>query len=245
MYLYIFRHLLSRRLFLCVVRGAISKDEHCAANDLSPLHYTSHVSAVGHKDITVDTALPANLPKKFLAQNHHQRSFNWVLKDSYFHDFYGRFLVYTPWARITGNQITRSYLHIGTGAASFDGGGISSNVLVDSNVLIATSADTGLWGISSTYPVLQNITFADNSFIGEGLTLNNTGNALITDNYFEAASSPAKPSLPLQIRDSIDPRIIGNREEGIGLTTFGLESTRTDGLTDTENGVVTIPATHF
>jgi len=210
-------------------------------NDLSPLHYTAHVTAVTHKDVTVDTPLPANLPKTFLAQNHRERSFNWVLKDSYFHDFYGRFLVYTPWARITGNQITRSYLHVGTGAASFDGGGISSNVLVDDNILIDTSADTGLWGIRSSYPVFQNITFAGNSFIGEGLTLNNTGSALVADNYFEPAASPEKASLPIQIRDSIDPRVIGNYEDGTGLTTFGLKTTKTDGLKDAENSVVISP----
>jgi hypothetical protein len=211
-------------------------------NDLSPLHYTAHVTAVSHKDITVDTPLPANLPKTFLAQNHRERSFNWVLKDSYFHDFYGRFLVYTPWARITGNQITRSYLHIGTGAASFDGGGISSNVLVDDNVLIDTPADTGLWGIRSSYPVFQNITFAGNSFIGAGLTLSNTGAALVADNYFEPAASSANQFLPIRIRDSVDPRVVGNQEAGTGLTTFGLKTTKTDGLTDTENAVVVFPA---
>ncbi len=128
------------------------------ANDLTPLNFKTVVTAVNHGDITVSTPLPASLPKTFLAQDHRQHSFNWVLKDSYFHDYYGRFLVYTPWARITGNRITKSYLHLGTGAASFDGGGISSHVLVDNNILIDTNADTGLWGISSSYPVFQDIT---------------------------------------------------------------------------------------
>lgn len=211
-------------------------------NDLSPLHYTARVTAATHKDITVDIPLPAGLPKTFLAQNHRERSFNWVLKGSCFHDFYGRFLVYTPWARITGNQITKSYLHIGTGAASFDGGGISSNVLVDDNVLIDTTADTGLWGIWSSYPVFQNITFAGNSFIGGGLTLNNTGNALVAGNYFEAASTPDKPSLPIRIRDSVDPQVLANHQAASQLTTFGMKATKTEGLYTAENKVVISPA---
>jgi hypothetical protein len=210
-------------------------------NDLSPLNYTGQVTAAGHGTITVDPPLPADLPMTFLAQNHRERSFNWVLKDSYFHDYYGRFLVYTPWARITGNLITKSYLHIGTGAASFDGGGISSHVLVDNNILIETAADTGLWGVSSTYPVFQDITFADNSSIRCALSLNNTGNALVAGNYYESVTGQDSGTSAISIHVSTNPQVIGNVQAGMGLTAFALKTQKTDGLQATDNRVMTFP----
>jgi hypothetical protein len=211
-------------------------------NDLSPLNYTAKVTAVNGGDITVDTPLPADLPKTFLAQDHRERSFNWWLKDSYFHDYYGRFLVYTPWARITGNRITKSYLHIGTGAASFDGGGISSHVLVDNNVLMDTNTDTGLWGVDSAYPVFQDITFAGNSFIRHGVNLSNTGNALVADNYFENIAAKDGNPIAISFHHGTSPQAIGNVQAGSGLTTFGLTADKTDGLIQADNTVVAFPA---
>ena len=208
-------------------------------NDLSPLNFTAKVVAVHGGDITVDTPLPANLPASFLAQNHRERSFNWILRDNYCHDYYGRFLVYTPWARITGNTITKSYLHVGTGAASFDGGGISSHVLVDDNILVETNADTGLWGINSSYPVFQDIAFANNSFIRCDLNLNNTGNALVAGNYFEGVTSKSPgPANAVSLHHSFDPQVLGNLQAGIGILSFGLASTTTDGLQSADNRCV-------
>jgi hypothetical protein len=209
-------------------------------NDLSPLDYTGTVTAASGGDITVDKPLPSDLPKTFLAQNHRERSFNWVLKDSYFHDYYGRFLVYTPWARITDNRITNSYLHIGTAGASFDDGGISSQVVVDNNILIDTNADTGLWGIDSTYPVFKNIAFVGNSFIHRGLSLNNSGNALVVGNYFE--NIVAKDKAAVKIGRSIAPQVIGNIQAGIGVTAFGLISGTTTDLQQEDNRAVAFPA---
>jgi hypothetical protein len=211
-------------------------------NDLSPLNYTAKVTAVSGGNITVDKPLPAGLPPIFLAQNHRERSFNWVLRDSYFHDYYGRFLVYTPWARITNNLITRSYLHIGTGAASFDGGGISSHVLVDNNILVDTNADTGLWGIDSSYPVFQYISFVGNAFIGRGLSLNNSGDALVVKNYFENVVSNNNGTTALSVHHSLDLQITGNIQVGIGLTTFGLTTVSTTGLVDGGNTVLAFPS---
>jgi hypothetical protein len=211
-------------------------------NDLSPLNYTGTVTAVNQGDITLDVPLPAGLPETFLAQNHRERSFNWVLKDSYFHDYYGRFLVYTPWARITGNRITKSYVHIGTGAAGFDDGGISSHVLVDNNILVDTNTDTGLWGISSSYPVFQDIAFAGNSFIRRGINLNNTGSLLVADNYFENIASKSADPAALSIHHSTDPQVIGNTQAGVGVVAFGIKTETTEGLQATDNGVVTFPA---
>ena len=210
-------------------------------NDLSPLNYTAKVTASSHGTVTLDTPLPADLPPTFLAQNHRERSFNWVLKDSYFHDYYGRFLVYTPWARITGNLITKSYLHVGTGAASFDGGGVSSHVLVDNNILIETAADTGLWGVDSTYPVFQDITFADNSSLRCALSLNNTGNALVADNYYENVTGKDSGTSAISIHVSTAPQVVGNVQAGLGLTTFALKTVKTDGLQETDNRVVIFP----
>ena len=223
------------------IKGFLVGDEiELYRNDLSPLDYTAKVTAVNKGDVTVDKPLPAGLPATFLAQNHRERSFNWVLRNSYFHDYYGRFLVYTPWARITNNLITKSYLHIGTGAASFDGGGISSHVLVDNNILVDTNADTGLWGVDSSYPVFKDITFAMNAFIRRGLSLSNTGDANIIDNYWENMDLTKGGATALSLHHSSDAQIVDNIQAGTGLASFGLIEVTTSGLLQDDNSILTL-----
>ncbi len=133
---------------------------------------------------------------------------------------------------ITGNVIQRSWLHLGASNASFDNAGISSYVTVYNNTLVDTSADTGIWGWGSTYPVFQGITFFQNSFIGQGLRLGNAGGPWVVENYFEMRTPQDAKTNPVAVKleETQNPSILGNVELTGQPGDFSLVAKSTQGL---------------
>ena len=63
---------------------------------------------------------------------------NWIIKDSYLHDYYGRLLLCAPHGLITGNEIHDSYAHLGANDATFDSAGHSFPGLRVNNLFVNT-----------------------------------------------------------------------------------------------------------
>ena len=190
----------------------------------------------------MDRNLPANLPATFIAQDAKRPSDNWIIKDSYLHDYYGRLLLCAPRGLITGNEIHDSYVHLGANDATFDSAGIASHVCVENNLFVNTDVDTGIWGAASTYPVFREVAFAGNSFIGPGIILGNAGAPLVCGNYFEnrpeASRKPDTKWTAVAMTHCASPLVVENAELSNGAQKFDLKSVQTEGMTEENNSVL-------
>src|SRR5207248_11170167 len=116
---------------------------------------------------------------------------NWIIRHCYFHDIDGRMMLYAGNGTLEHNRFERGpgYFHIGTSVASFEASGQGArNLVVRHNLCYSMTADTGVWGGETNYPIFQDILFAGNSFInasGRPLTLSAAEGVTIRDNYFE------------------------------------------------------------
>jgi len=212
--------------------------------DFSPLGGGTVVSS-SDGIVTLDQPLPADLPAKFLAMNLAQHTYNWIIRNCYFHDYYGRLMLYTPHGIAEGNTIMGSYFHLGASCANFDSSGISSNVVVRNNLFIDTFADTGIWGSESQLPVFKNIVLANNSFIGRELRLNNTGDAWVVNNYFEIhPGTKEKDLMAVYCLRSQQATIENNCQAGNSLGSFQLDLGKNTTTTSISgNSYVELPQT--
>jgi hypothetical protein len=181
--------------------------------DFSPLAVMK-VAASENGLTTVDRPLPADLPEKFLAQNTREHTDNWIIRNNDLHDYYGRLMLYTPHGIVEGNSVENSYVHIGASCAGFDNAGIASDIVVRDNLFLDTTADTSIWGADSRQPVFKNVVFVNNSFIRQPLRLNNTGEALIVENYFESMPEKDKAATAIEYFRSQDATIEDNWQAG-------------------------------
>lgn len=210
--------------------------------DFSPLDFEATVLKMEGGIARLDRNLPANPPASFIAQDAKHPTANWIIKDSYLHDYYGRLLLCAPHGLITGNEIHDSYVHLGANDAPFDSAGIASQVCAVNNLFVNTDVDTGIWGASSTYPVFRDVAIVNNSFIGRGLSLGNAGAPLVCGNYFENHPENARKATTKWIAVSLahctNPLVMGNEELSSGAQKFDLKSTQTEGMTDENNSVL-------
>ena len=226
-----------------ILHGAHPGDEFVFYRwDFSPLDFQAKVVRLDGPAAILDRKLPADLPASFIARNAREHTDNWIIKDSYLHDYYGRLLICAPRGLITGNEIHNSYVHIGAHNATFDSSGIASQITVNNNLFVQTIADTGIWGADSTYPVFGNITFACNSFVGPGLVLRNAGAPMVYGNYFENRPEDSrKPETQLDRRNhyalhpAVRPGQCGTLRRA---QNFDLTSRQTDGLTEGNNSLL-------
>ena len=214
--------------------------------DFTPIDYQGHIVTLNRGEAQMDRPLPADLPKTFVATNRRHHTDNWIVRDCWMHDYYGRLLLCTPHGMVAGNIIEHSWLHLGASVASFDSSGISSYVTVYNNMLVDTAADTGIWGWGSKYPVFQGITFYENSFIGQGLKIGNAGSPWAVNNYFEARE-PKKPdgkigTASVKLEEAISPTVIHNAQLAGQPGEFGLEAKSTDGMIVDANTTLVSPA---
>jgi Concanavalin A-like lectin/glucanases superfamily len=211
--------------------------------DFSPLDYRAHAVTAVKGDITLDQPLPATLPKTFIGVDHHQATHNWILSHNDLHDYYGRLLLYTSNGLIRENRIDHSWLHLGAADVSFESDGISSFVTVYDNYLVDANADTGIWGPSSKYPVFQNIAYVFNSFLGQGLRLENAASPWVVGNYFEprAPKAEGKEGVTLKLVNTAAPFISGNFQLATQPGEFALLLKGTDNAVQQNNAVLVSP----
>jgi len=212
--------------------------------DFSPLNYRAPIIATAKGTAQFDQALPADLPKTFLGLNHALHTQNWILADNDLHDNYGHVLLFTPNGMIRGNRIANSWLHLGASATSYENAGISSSVTVYDNFLVNTSADTGLWGPDSKYPVFQDMAFVSNSLIGEGLKVTNAGNPWIIGNYFEPGDvrNGKLSGALLNLWRTQSPVVTGNSRLATQPGEFGIDAAESDNILQQDNTVLVSPA---
>jgi len=176
------------------------------APDYSPTGFTATVSAVEAGGVLVlDRPLPPEVKAGSVLLDRSHRTANWILRDNYLHDYYGRVMLYAPHGTVTGNRVHRSYYHLGTSTAYFETAGPCRNVVTHGNLFEATNADSSHWGGDRTLPTFHQVTFSANSFVGKGLSLNNAADALVARNYFDGpdATLSVNRCAATQVRDNV------------------------------------------
>lgn len=209
--------------------------------DFSPLDFRATVLEASDGKARLDRNLPANLPGSFLAMKTGNHTYDWIIRDSYLHDYYGRLLLCAPHGLITGNEFNDTYLHLGANNAIFDSSGIASQITLVNNLFVNADVDSCIWGAASSYPVFQGMAWSRNSFEGGSIRISNAGAPLVWENYFEKPAAPRKPSetwSAVTLSRCSQPSMVDNVELGNGARAFSLASKDTGDLFEQNNLVL-------
>jgi len=198
--------------------------------DYSASGYTTHVTAVDGQVITLDQALPASFAPGWMLMNRSTHTRDWIIRDNYLHDFYGRVMLYTDYGTVTGNRITRSYYHLGNSTAYFETAGSSRNVITHGNLFESTHADSSQWGGNQDLPAFHQETYSANSFLGAGLDLNNAEGSLVARNGFYG------PGASLAVKRSVGTKVLDNLGFASGDRGVVLQEERNAGTIANGNG---------
>ncbi|GAT33041.1 concanavalin A-like lectin/glucanases superfamily protein [Terrimicrobium sacchariphilum] len=194
------------------------------------------VRADGTK-LTLSVALPATIVPGSVLMNRSHHTKNWILRGNYFHDYYGRIMLYTDYGTVVGNRVHDSLYHLGISNAYFEVAGVSRNVVTHRNLFDSTNADTANWGGNATVTVFNQITYSANSFVGGRLLLDQvSGGAMIRNAFYRKEQSPRGSSI--QIKGSRNVVVSDNLQFGPGADQFLLKSDNNTNLIETRNRVV-------
>jgi len=199
--------------------------------DYSLTGFTATVTAAKDGVLTLDRPLPADVqPESFLMdRSHHTR--DWILRNNYLHDYYGRVMLYTDYGTVINNRIHNSFYHLGNSAAYFETAGASRNVITHRNLFEATVADSSNWGGNQQLTSFHRLTYSANSFVGQGLKLNNAADSLIARNRFDG------PDAKVQINRCVRTQAVHNRSSQNDLKEFPLTVRESTDITQDENAV--------
>lgn len=199
-----------------------------------PTGFRAAVTKVEGTIVTLDRRLPQQLEEGAVLVNRLHCTRNWILRGNYFHDYYGRVMLYTDFGTVIGNRVHDSLYHLGLSTAYFEVAGISASVVTHRNLFVNTNADTSNWGGNSKKVVFQNITFSANSFLGKGLDLAQVGNGLIVRNGFYR-SKPGNDRGMISITGSRGVQVIGNLQFIPGNPAFTLANRNNQNLVELGN----------
>lgn len=157
--------------------------------DYTPSGYRGTVTGVENGVVTLGKRLPDAIVPGSIAMDRSQNTTNWIIRDNYFHDYYGRVMLYADHGTFTGNRVHDSYYHLGNSTAYFEVAGACRNVITHRNLFELTNADSSHWGGDRKLASFHEITFSANSFVGKELKLNNTADALVARNAFYGAEA--------------------------------------------------------
>lgn len=176
--------------------------------DYVPTGYQAKVVQVDGTVLTLDRDLPADIPAKAVLVNRDHHTRDWILRNNYLHDYYGRVMIYADHGTVTGNRVHNSYYHLGISDASFERAGITSDVITHRNLFEGTYADTSKWGGDGSVPGFHGITYSANSFLGRDLKLNSADGALVARNWFWRDKAEQSP--PVSLSNSPRTVLAGN-----------------------------------
>ena len=205
--------------------------------DLSPTGYRSRVEACDKTAdgwrITLDKPLPDTAAKGLFLNNLSRNSDNWILRNNYFHDYYGRVMLYTPGGTVENNRFVGTLFRIGTTAAQWETAGVADHILIRNNLFYDTLVAAQLWSFKTPYPIFEAIVFRDNSVVGNtakrlgvgppelksngqpprkpGVTFNNTKNTIILGNFFEQTTMAPDGISPITMENSKDVQVLENQ----------------------------------
>jgi len=172
--------------------------------DYSYTGYTATVIEQKGNILTLDKPLPTDVKDNSLLMNRTHHTKNWILRNNYLHDYYGRVMLYTDYGTVTDNRIHNSYYHLGNSTAYFETAGASRNVITHRNLFDGTYADSSNWGGNQSIVSFHDITYSGNSFMGKGLNLNNAQNSLVVGNWFSGKDSA------ISVKSCVDTKVQGN-----------------------------------
>ncbi|MGC4015873.1 MAG: hypothetical protein QM755_15320 [Luteolibacter sp.] len=165
--------------------------------DYVPTGYKAKVVQADGPVLTLDRDLPADIPAKSVLVNRDHHTRDWILRNNYFHDYYGRVMIYADHGTVVGNRVHNSYYHLGISDANFERAGITSDVITHRNLFEGTYADTSKWGGDGSVPGFHGITYSANSFLGRDLKLNSADGALVARNWFWRDKAEQSPPVSL------------------------------------------------
>lgn len=139
--------------------------------------------------VTLNKPLPGAINDGYCVMNEAKPMTNWVLRGNNFHDLNGRFLIYTRDGTFENNRARGMYFHIGFAASNVDVAGQPYNILVRNNYIQGNLVDTGCWETYPTVPVIEDISFVNNSFIGSRWGFDRTTRLNMMNNYMEGVST--------------------------------------------------------
>lgn len=168
--------------------------------DYTPSGFTATVAAAEGDVLTLDRPLPAEVMVGSLLMDRSHHTTNWVLRDNYLHDYYGRVMLYSDHGTVTGNRVHGSFYHLGNSVAYFEKAGACAHVITHGNLFEATNADSSKWGGDQTLPAFHRVTYSANSFDGKGLALNNAADSLVARNLFEGEGATLAVKRGVRIR---------------------------------------------
>ena len=199
------------------------------APDYAATGFTATVTAVNGPVLTLDKPLPAEVQPGSLLMNRSHHTQNWILRDNYLHDYYGRVMLYTDHGTVTNNRVHRSYYHLGNSAAYFETAGACRNVITHRNLFEATNADSSNWGGNQSIPSFHEVTYSANSFVDKGLSLNNAANSLVARNAFYGKHAT------LAVNGCLKSQVLHNLGFGSGENGFRVKMKNNTDVSDQEN----------
>ena len=196
--------------------------------DFLPAGYKAKVAAVEKNVIVLDKDLPAKLKPGTALVNRSHHTWNWIVRDNYFHDYYGRVMLYTDYGNFTGNRVHNSYYHLGISDAYFERAGVSGHVITHGNLFEGTDVDCSKWGGNPDIPGFHAITFSANSFLGKSLQLGSAESALVAGNWFSCEDPP------VSLSNSPNTRVLNNFVAN-SATGFQVKAAKSPGLIEKDN----------
>lgn len=141
---------------------------------------------------TLDRDAPGNIGDKFTLLKSYQYSGNYIVRGNNIHDLNGRMMIYAPDGTIANNRISNMYFHIGFSAANFEGSGEPYNIVLANNLLKSTgTGDAAVWGQNPPSPVIDDLGFTNNSFLGASWAINYSASPNFINNYTEKVTGTA------------------------------------------------------
>ncbi|WP_338285782.1 LamG domain-containing protein [Luteolibacter sp. LG18] len=195
--------------------------------------FTAKVVASEEGVLTLDRDLPANFPAKAVLVNRSHHTRDWVIRNNYFHDYYGRVMIYTGHGLVTGNRVHDSLYHLGISDAYYERAGIASDIITHRNLFEGTVADTAKWGGDQSLAGFHGITYSANSFLDGKLNINCAADALLTRNWFWRKSGES--AYPVEVKNSKGTKLFGNFDAVSPATGFRAKQEKCTGTQEKDN----------
>ncbi len=185
---------------------------------MKPCYRGIIVANEGKGRITLDKPLPPQAEKNDYYVNDLRRpTTNWIIRNNYLHDYYGRVMLYTPRGTVEGNRFVSTLFRLGTTFANWETAGFLTDVTVRDNLFASTLLEANIWVGASwgkdPWPIFERLLIRGNSLFdltagaggnSAGISLNFSQKGYVFENYLETAKPVReKESRDLVIFDNI------------------------------------------